>query len=422
MRVDEGTREDVETVKSYKVMTNGEANSQPQAPCTSTNGHSASFWNGQDRIHEPTETYDANQNNARSCPLVEQHQGKAVLRTLIQLPVDAVFNLLFLHNEFMAEVLAARNVSDIVVTPWEAADVGKRVREMSYTMFLSISNLASKAASVTEKQVVQESLAGETYVVETEATNTGIPYADAFTVCNHYCLSRSSADSTILTVWSLVKYKKNVWNFVKGMLEKNAYNGIDALMLELQARLTVEAEKVANTTGIPRKRLQAHRDRRRPHTHKQNAKKGAESPPPLNPFAAWLGFAMVVALVVLVMGNAVLYTRLSHLEHLARLQHLNQGQPSQRSPGATEAWAEDILRRQEQLQYHQEHIWKTQIEHVSLKLQEVQESLELLLSMVPEHQQSLRDILRDSCLQPEVYLQEKSSQVERVEIESSLKS
>lgn len=54
------------------------------------------------------------------------------------------------------------------------------------------------------------------YVVETEAINTGIPYADAFTVCNHYRLSQGTDGRTNLTVWSHVKYRKTIWGIVKG--------------------------------------------------------------------------------------------------------------------------------------------------------------------------------------------------------------
>lgn len=57
---------------------------------------------------------------------------------------------------------------------------------------------------------------GEIYTVDAEACNAGIPYADSFFVSNHWCLTRESATETRLSVWSQVKYKKNVWGFMKG--------------------------------------------------------------------------------------------------------------------------------------------------------------------------------------------------------------
>lgn len=57
---------------------------------------------------------------------------------------------------------------------------------------------------------------GDIYTVDAEACNAGIPYADSFFVSNHWCLTRESATETRLSVWSQVKYKKNVWGFMKG--------------------------------------------------------------------------------------------------------------------------------------------------------------------------------------------------------------
>lgn len=49
-------------------------------------------------------------------------------------------------------------------------------------------------------------------------TNGGIPYGDSFYVANHYCLTREADGSTKVIMWSNVKYKKNVWGFMKGWL------------------------------------------------------------------------------------------------------------------------------------------------------------------------------------------------------------
>ncbi|KAK8735456.1 hypothetical protein OTU49_005397, partial [Cherax quadricarinatus] len=267
---------------------------------------------------------------ASLCPLEEQHQGRAVLNTVIQLPVDAVFNYLFLHKEFMGDVLAARKVSDIVTTPWEEGEDGRRARMMTYTMSLSISSLASKASSVTERQVVQESRAGAMYVVETEAMNAGVPYADAFTVYNHYCLSRDTRGTTTLTVWSNVKYKKAVWGLVKGMLEKNTYNGMEALMAELLSRLEAEAEKVGAPTGRVRRRAHVPRDKNRAHSSSQNMHSPKMvSPPLLKRGGFWIGLVMV-ALLLLLIANYVLYNKLSRLERLTGLKSSQPGASSHR--------------------------------------------------------------------------------------------
>ncbi|KAG7163502.1 Aster-C-like [Homarus americanus] len=193
-----------------------------------------------------------------------QHQGKEVINSFVHLPVDTVFNLVFLHDRFMADVLSARKVTgdpwcssavvggcgvgldtpginhppDIMKTPWQEQEDGRRVREVTYTMSLSISSITSKASNV-----VQESRAGYRYVVETEVFNTGIPHGDDFTVLNYYCFTSAADHTTIIT--------------------------------EPPAS---ESDKVQG----------------------------------------WAGVVVVTALLVLLVGNALLYTKLTHLEHLAR--------------------------------------------------------------------------------------------------------
>ncbi|XP_053643799.1 protein Aster-C isoform X3 [Cherax quadricarinatus] len=426
MRLDENhvASDGQEPVESYPAMANGESSTRVQGSSAPYADFSSTARNGRDRFenYESDDlNHEANYTTFRPslCPLEEQHQGRAVLNTVIQLPVDAVFNYLFLHKEFMGDVLAARKVSDIVTTPWEEGEDGRRARMMTYTMSLSISSLASKASSVTERQVVQESRAGAMYVVETEAMNAGVPYADAFTVYNHYCLSRDTRGTTTLTVWSNVKYKKAVWGLVKGMLEKNTYNGMEALMAELLSRLEAEAEKVGAPTGRVRRRAHVPRDKNRAHSSSQNMHSPKMvSPPLLKRGGFWIGLVMV-ALLLLLIANYVLYNKLSRLERLTGLKSSQPGASSHSSLGESAAWetVEKMVSRQEQLQNHQQHIWKNQIEHVSLKLQEVQASLEELLMMVPEHQKNLKHVLQYKWMKVENTLEEQSSNVKELEIE-----
>ena len=66
---------------------------------------------------------------------------------------------------------------------------------------------------------------GQIYLIDVDAINTGIPYADSFYVTQHYCLSRltpqdpdfvqGSKDSSRLTLISNIVYKKTVWGIVK---------------------------------------------------------------------------------------------------------------------------------------------------------------------------------------------------------------
>lgn len=52
-------------------------------------------------------------------------------------------------------------------------------------------------------------------MVDSVCTNQGVPYADNFSVVNHYCITRVSQYESRLRVHSEVVFRKNVWGFVK---------------------------------------------------------------------------------------------------------------------------------------------------------------------------------------------------------------
>jgi len=62
--------------------------------------------------------------------------------------------------------------------------------------------------------------------VDTECVNGGIPYSDSFYVVNRYCMTRVSATTTHLIITSQIKYRKNVWGFVRNFLDKNVTAGV----------------------------------------------------------------------------------------------------------------------------------------------------------------------------------------------------
>ena len=66
---------------------------------------------------------------------------------------------------------------------------------------------------------------GQIYLIDVDAINTGIPYADSFYVTQHWCLSRiapgdpefvqGAKDSSRIALISNIVYKKTVWGIVK---------------------------------------------------------------------------------------------------------------------------------------------------------------------------------------------------------------
>lgn len=328
-------------------------------------------------------------NESASCPLESHHQGKLLLNASISLPVDAVFSFMFEQPEFMLEVYTDQKAYDVVPQAWQNVDERRKTRTLTYTLTLPPSNIAPKASNVTERQVLlPQSQPGSLYLVEAEVTNGGIPYGDSFYVANHYCLTREADGSTKVIMWSNVKYKKNVWGFMKGMIEKNTYSGVEAMMTEIVHHLEAEAEKLTNPTGLRRRRptnpYQRARSQKR--TDKKPQKKEAGETR-----YNWLVGALLAMLLCVGMCNAFLYRQLFYLENLASNQQLSDGIPDIRYLGEGGSWdnVASILKRQDQMHAKQMAKWSHVINEASQQLQQVQESLRDIAENIPQHQEKL---------------------------------
>jgi len=106
---------------------------------------------------------------------------------------------------------------------------------------------------------------GRLYVIDVEANQAGIPYADSFYIINHFCLVKMSDTESRLTIYSQLKYRKSVWGLVKTFIEKNTWSGMDDFYQALSKALTVEAEALlagesAAAAAVKRKnRIARHR-------------------------------------------------------------------------------------------------------------------------------------------------------------------
>lgn len=81
------------------------------------------------------------------------------------------------------------------------------------------------------------------YSVNVETSNAGIPYADSFSVSIHFCLHKVSENQSTISVYGQLKYKKSVWGLVKGMIEKNCWQGLEEFYSALTKALVTEAEE-----------------------------------------------------------------------------------------------------------------------------------------------------------------------------------
>lgn len=84
---------------------------------------------------------------------------------------------------------------------------------------------------------------GHLYSIDVETVNAGIPYADSFYVVVHYCLEKITEMETQLIVYAQIKYKKNVWSFAKGIIEKNCWQGLEEFYSALSKALLIECEE-----------------------------------------------------------------------------------------------------------------------------------------------------------------------------------
>lgn len=357
------------------------------------------------------------------CPQENQHQGKEVLNSVVQLPIEVVFNLLFTQEQFMIDVYGMKKTYDVVFGPWEEQEDGQRARTATYTMTLPSANLGPKVSYVTEKQVILgHSKPGGTYTVELEATNTGIPYADAFTVASHYCLTKEDESRTRIGVWVSLKYKKTLWGLVKTMIEKNTYSGVEALLAELVTQLGTEADRLAAPKGARRRRRmvdKSHAGSKQSTTPSHARNKTADGGDGASSMAV---FVMAMALLILMAGNVVLYIRLSRLEQQSGLP--DSSLPASRYLSVTGSWkaVAKILQRQEEIHQHQLEEWKARLQQASIILREVQESLEIIVKNIPEHEEDLKRVLEQQSeevlagwLQAEDALKEKLSDSDLVE-------
>ncbi|XP_050712780.1 protein Aster-A-like isoform X3 [Eriocheir sinensis] len=330
------------------------------------------------------------------CPQENQHAGKELLNAAVPLPIEMVFNLLFQQEQFMLDVYTMKKTYDVIFSQWEEQDGGHRARQTTYTMTLPSSNLGPKVSYVTEKQVIlSNSKPGEAYVVELEASNTGIPYADAFVVASHYCLSKEEDNKTRVKVWVSIKYKKALWGLVKTMIEKNTYSGVEGLLAEMMTQLGTEADRLAAPRANRKKRRlltdRTTKDMATPsHARGKKADKGEGG-------SSLAVVAVVVSLLVLAAGNVVLYLKLSQLEQMS--PSADPSTPGNRYLSVTGSWeaVAKVLHRQQEMHQNQLEVWKRRLQQTAALLQEsyfqVQDSLEGIVKSIPEHEEDLRKVL-----------------------------
>uniref|UniRef100_A0A8D2IXH5 GRAM domain containing 1A n=1 Tax=Varanus komodoensis TaxID=61221 RepID=A0A8D2IXH5_VARKO len=265
-------------------------------------------------------------------------------------------------------------------------------RVISYT--IPINNpLGPKVASVVETQTLfRASSKSGGCVVDSEVITQGIPYQDYFYTAHRYCITALAKSKARLRVSSEIRYRKQPWNLVKALIEKNAWSGVEDYFQHLELALG-QAEKALLEESChskePRGLLSGLRRRKRTLSWR-----APHAEPPIPTLADGEGStrtlrgtnpngcltfqtlsASLSSLVVLVILNMMLFYRLWSLEHTARTFESWQAYAlsnGRKLPQTASEWAE-ILELQKRFHSVEVQKWK----------QILKASVELLDEVIP---------------------------------------
>lgn len=100
---------------------------------------------------------------------------------------------------------------DMRQSDWKLTPGSPKSRKLTFVTPTGQS-VGPKTANVTEIQtLLPASQPGFLYVIESESNNTGVPYADAFSIKVHFCIRKVSRTVSNLMVYGKVNFKKKVW-------------------------------------------------------------------------------------------------------------------------------------------------------------------------------------------------------------------
>ncbi|XP_055610538.1 protein Aster-B-like [Uranotaenia lowii] len=251
------------------------------------------------------------------------HSGRQLVHTILPINVDILFELLFSKSKFLTEFHNTRKTTDMIHGEWKLNKDGLKERVVSLTIAIT-QTIGPRSAQVTETQLMRDcSKPGQLYSIDVNAVQGGIPYADSFYVTQHYCMSRTKDDHTVLSVHAQIHYKKNIFGFVRGFIEKNTWVGLEdfynALLRNLQSEYCIPPAKAKSRRSrksnasqhakvleepIPRSSI--------PYIHPTVAP--VNSPKPNTYSHTFFSWFVVILLIILLSINVALYLKLHTLE------------------------------------------------------------------------------------------------------------
>ncbi|XP_072849929.2 protein Aster-C isoform X2 [Pogona vitticeps] len=261
--------------------------------------------------------------------------GKRFVDRVFHIDADRMFEMLFTNSYFMQRYHNARNITDLVSSPWNTESGGNQQRTMTYTIVFN-NPFYGKFTTATEKQVLlKRSYKDPSYWVQAEVATHDVPYHEYFYTVYSYCVAPVSSQKCKLRISADVKYKKQPWGLVKTLIEKNTWSRIQENFKQLESELLMEQYSISKTIEDPGK-LAALRKRR--WTLQRNMgemlpKCSAQYPSPNTdaPSRGDVGskkdatnktiiiiVVMSIFLLLLVLLNVTLFLKLSKIEHAAQ--------------------------------------------------------------------------------------------------------
>uniref|UniRef100_A0ABM5ET28 Protein Aster-A isoform X2 n=1 Tax=Pogona vitticeps TaxID=103695 RepID=A0ABM5ET28_9SAUR len=346
--------------------------------------------------------------------------GRLLINAVFHVGAERLQQMLFSDSQFIHSFLDQRKFTDVALTSWTGDNKCHQSRVISYT--IPVNNpLGPKVAAVVETQTLfRASSKSGACVVDSEVITQGIPYQDYFYTAHRYCITGVAKNKARLRVSSEIRYRKQPWNIVKTLIEKNAWSGVEEYFKHLELALE-QAEKTLleeNCHGKETRGLLAGLRRRKrtlswraPHVEPPipTLPDGEGTSRTLRPSGSLStrlseqllekGHSQTVStviliislvLVVLVILNMMLFYRLWSLEHTARTFESWQAYAlsNGKLPQTASEWAE-ILELQKRFHSVEVQKWKQILKASVELLDEMKISLEKLYQGITVAEPSL---------------------------------